>query len=686
MGENITQHSFTAGEISPNLYARSDVGKYTIGLAMLKNGFVEAQGGASNRAGLEMVTEVKDSSKAVRVIPFSFNTEQTYIIEVGHEYFRFITDGGLITIDTDISDNTTPVEISTPYQEEDLFNLKYTQNADVLSLCHRSYAPAELSRESFYEWDLQTIVFEPQINAPTGGSATWTGGSATKQYKYVVTAIAEDTYEESDPSAEITQSGKAESDWTTSDYMTINWSSATGATEYNVYKSVNGIFGFIGAAKETSFVDDNIEPDFDSTAPIPKNPFSGEGNYPACVNYYQQRRVYANTTNKPQDIFATRTGAYKNFNISRPLIASDAIFIALAERQVNEIKNIVAMRDGIIALTTGGEWKINGPDGVFSASPPPIASPQSYYGSSDLMPLVSGNMILFTQAGRSVIRDLGYTYVSDSYDGNELTIFANHLFRGKQIIEWAYAHEPFRIVWAVMSDGTLNALTYDPKQEVLGWHRHETDGYFESVSVIREGYEDVPYFVVRREINGEEKRFIERMKSRIVLNAEDGFFVDCGLSYSGAPVTEITGLEYLEGKEVIILADGGVVTGKTVENGTVTLDNEASKIVVGLPYEFEFKTLNFEGENTQGELKIINKVNVKIDNSREDFFVVGADGTETQVERSIENINDSGLIFNKDIEVVPVSDYQTNAYVHIKQKYPLPLTILSVTPNITLGG
>ena len=132
-----TQRSFTGGELSPALYARNDLAKYAIGLKTLKNGFVRAEGCVSNRAGLELVCEVKNSSSKVRLIPFSFNTEQTYIIELGDKYARFIKNGAQI-LNIDETDENTPVEITTEYEQNDLFNIKYAQNAARTPLKSRS--------------------------------------------------------------------------------------------------------------------------------------------------------------------------------------------------------------------------------------------------------------------------------------------------------------------------------------------------------------------------------------------------------------------------------------------------------------------------------------------------------------------------------------------------------------------
>ena len=674
-----TQKSFTGGELSPALYARNDLAKYQIGLKTLKNGFVRAEGCVSNRSGLEFVCEVKNSAEKVKIIPFSFNTEQTYIIEFGNKYARFIKDGGQI-----INENGSPAETTTPYSSEELQNIKYAQNADVLTLCHNNHAPYELSRLSHTNWELSEINFKPQILPPDNVKCTWSGGSEHKtRYYYVVTAVKKDTYEESNRSSVVSVVGEIESSWGVDEYITITYDAVEDAAEYNIYRSVNGVYGYVGTTSSTTFKDTKIEPDLTSTAPVSTNPFENNNN-PGCVNYFQQRKVYACLSKNPQQLIASQTSTNNNFNISRPLNASDSINITLSEREVNEIRHIIAMND-LILLTSGGEWKLNGSDGSFTASASLVASPQSFYGCSNVAPVVSGNMILFVQSGGSVVRDLGYTYVSDSYDGEELSIFANHLFEGKTVVDMAYSKEPYRILWCVMSDGTVNALTYNRKQEVAGWHRHETKGAFESVAVVREGNEDVVYFVVKRNINGIEKRFIERFSSRYVEKTQDGIFLDCALRYDGEPTKKIHGLEHLEGECINLLADSCVIENKIVQDGAVSFDYPVSHVVAGLPYEFELETLNLEGENTKGLLKSINSINVTVDKSREDFFAIGTNGEIVQNNRGLKSVNDPDFLYSGSIDVYAFSDFTDEASVHLKQSYPFPLTINSISMDVTMA-
>jgi len=687
MNSRVSQVSFSRGELTPALYSRTDIEQYSIGLKTLKNGFVRQEGCVSNRFGLEYVGEVKNSNKKTRLIPFVFNSEQTYMIEAGNLYFRFIQDGGYIVYPEGHAQAGQVVEIVTPYVEADLQYLKYAQSADILTIVHQNYAPKELARYDHHDWRLTDITFEPSITAPTNVSATWSGGTGSnmRNYIYLVTAVDEDTLEESARSSTVTVSGHREAYWTTSEYMTISWSAVTGASEYNVYRSVNGIYGYVGTSTSTSFTDDNIEPDLSETAPIQRNPFANSNN-PSCCAYYQQRKIYANTVNNPQTLYASQTATSNNFNSSRPLIASDAVDVPLADREVNEIRHLIPFKD-LIALTSNSEYKINGSDGIFQANPMPVAVIQSCYGASHVQPIVSGSMVLFVQSGGSVLRDLGYDYLSDSYDGDELSLFASHLFEGKEIIYIAYAKEPYRIVFVIFNDGSMATLTYNKKQKLCGWGRQETQGEFESVAVIREGQEDVAYFVIKRKINGVTKRYVERTKTRIINNARTGFLVDCGLSAHFATATkQISGLNHLIGMEVIALADGGVVTGLTVNNsGQITLPKAVNDLVVGLAYEFELETLGVEAENTHGLKKQINSISVKVLNSREDFFVVGNQGYESQLSRSIESINDSGYLYSGNQDATPLNTPSDTATIHLKQKYPLPLTIAAISAIVNVA-
>lgn len=117
--------SFAAGELSPAMYGRTDIAKYDIGAAKLKNFMVLRYGGVTNRPGTRFIAQTAGNKKAV-LLPFRYNVEQNFIIEITVGKIRFYTQGALVTKDGE------PYEITNNYSEDELETIKYTQSADVM--------------------------------------------------------------------------------------------------------------------------------------------------------------------------------------------------------------------------------------------------------------------------------------------------------------------------------------------------------------------------------------------------------------------------------------------------------------------------------------------------------------------------------------------------------------------------
>ncbi|MBQ3640506.1 hypothetical protein II906_01020, partial [bacterium] len=179
--------------------------------------------------------------------------------------------------------------------------------------------------------------------------------------------------------------------------------------------------------------------------------------------------------------------------------------------------------------------------------------------------------------------------------------------------------------------------------------------------------------------------FIERMASRYVTQTKDGIFLDCCLCYEGSPISNLSGLDHLENEKINVLADGDLQEGLIVHNGSVSLKSPASKIIAGIPYEFELETLNLEGDNTFGIDKIVNEIDIFVDKSREDFYIVGSGGELALNSRSINSINDANYLFSGNVKTSPFADYSDSATVHIKQPYPFPITVNAISMDISMA-
>lgn len=654
-------------------------------------------------------------------------------------------------------------EVATPYLEADLPLLKFTQSADVMTITHPSYEERDLSRVSETNWTLTTISFAPEVDPPTSVTVTpqGTGGSTT--YNYKVTAVAEETYEESLAASGSTATGNADLDNT--NYNRITWTAPAGAIlKYNIYKESNGVYGFIGScdADETlQFDDKNIGPDLTDSPPKGRDPFVGAGNYPSCVAYHQQRRVFGRSNNKKQTFWTTQIGNIANMNVSTPARADDAITASIASGKVNEIRHIVSL-GAMIILTSGGEYVVSGGEGNALTPTNLTVEPQGYRGANDVPPLIIGDTVLFVQRQGRIVRDMGYKFETDGYGGNDLSILSNHLFEGRTVSEWAYAQSPHSIVWTILDNGALLGLTYMREHEVWGWHRHDTDGVFESICSIPEGDEDAVYVIVKRVINGSTVRHIERFHSRYITDVRDAFFVDDGISLdnpiaiegatqanpvvitstghpfsNGAEIdifdvegmTELNGGRYtvanatantyelqgvdgaaygaytgggtareatltlgglwhLEGEEVVILSDGNVVRGKIVSQGQVTLDRKASRVHLGLAYEADLETLpvSFPQASVASRKKRVAAVNVSLLNTRGLWVGPSADKLTEMKQREFEAMGEPTRLFTGIKEIQSYKSWGHDGTVFLRQKDPLPITVLAITPEVEIGG
>lgn len=486
-----------------------------------------------------------------------------------------------------------------PYAGADLYDLDYEQSANTMYLAHIAHPPTKLTRQGHTSWAFATITFAPTLATPTGVSVTVThpntdaANAGASHYPtdalYGITAYDDDTGQESRPSAAVTANNDLN---LVKNYNTIAWSAVTDADRYRIYKAKGtGGFGYIGTTDQLSFRDDNIGPDYTSGPPQGETPFPTSADYPSTVAFFQQRLGWARTSNHPNAVYFSRSGEYENADISRPSQASDAMSFALLAGKVNAVNQMVAMSN-LLLLTSDAVFSANGgPDGFISPTNI-VTQRENGRGGSRLNPLVVDSVAFYQTAVGNAIRSLGYQFDIDGYSSNDITIFSPHFFRGFNIVSWAYTGEPLSIVWAVRDDGKLLAFTWQQEHQVWGWTLCETDGTVESVCAISEFGEDRLYLTVRRTINAVSRLFVERLGTAMWEVLDDACYMDAAISYTfSTPTAELRNLGHLEGKAVVALADGEVVTGLTVAGGIVTLPTPATHVRIGLPFTATIETL-----------------------------------------------------------------------------------------------
>jgi hypothetical protein len=661
--------NFTGGELSPRLDGRNDIAKYNSGCKTLENMIVYPHGSASRRSGTQFVAEVKDSTKKTRLISFEFSTVQTYILEFGDQYIRFYKDNGVIL------DGGLPYEISSPYLEVELFDIKFAQSADTMYICHPNHNPRKLTRTGHTNWTLTNDVI---INGPfmDHNIETTTLSPSHKNVGQTTTVTA-------------------------SAVTGINVNQGFLSTDVGRLLHIKDGHLKITSVTSTTVVVGTVIVDLNetgSTTDFALGSFSDTTGYPSCVTFFEQRLVFAGTTTQPQTLFFSRSADYENFDdqYHETVADDDAIVYTIASNQVNAIRFLTATRTLIIG-TAGGEFAANG-GGTGEAITPTniLINKQSNHGAANVDGIAVGNATLFLQRAKRKIRELAYNFDVDGYTAPDLTILAEHITESG-ITQMAYQEEPNSIVWCVRADGQLLGFTYQREQQVTAWHRHILGGSFGSGNAVCESVEVLPtddseyqvWVIVKRTINGATKRYVEYLHNLDFdeTDATSFNYLDSQLAYNGSATTTISGLDHLEGEEVSILANGATHPNKTVSSGAITLDRSSTKVKVGLPYVSLLQTMRIDAGSqngtSQSKTKRIYEITARLYESIGIEIGPDLDNMERIPFRSSANAMNSGVnIFTGDKDIEFRGNYETDGFIFVRQNQPLPLTVLSLYPRL----
>ena len=424
--------------------------------------------------------------------------------------------------------------------------------------------------------------------------------------------------------------------------------------------------------------------------------WSEEFGYPQTLCFFQDRLCFGGTKKQPYMVWMSRTGDYGNFSVEKAsgtVTDDSAVALAFVSRKQFKILHLIASTD-LIVLTAGNEWTVSGSDTVTPSKAVPKM--QTTRGCSTVEPLMIGGRIVFVQGRGSTVRDMAYSYETDSYGGNDLTLLAKHIIENVQIVDSAYKQEPDSTIYFVRSDGTMACLSYIMEQKVYAWSTIETQGKIEAVAAVQEGDEDIIYLVVQREINGVTVRNIEYLAKNPAKsnNPDDYIMLDNAIEYSTAEKssgkTEIDAAE-LAGEKVTVIGDGRMYSGLTVsQDGTVTLPAAVQHAFIGLPYRSIVELPNVEiktGDGTmQGRKKQISNCILRLSNSL--GGMVGPDiNTMDLMNFDEQNVVSNIKLFTGDkYMTLPIGGFNNEGRVIIVTDEPYPFNLLAVVREVSFGG
>lgn len=298
--------------------------------------------------------------------------------------------------------------------------------------------------------------------------------------------------------------------------------------------------------------------------------------YPSEGEFYSDRLWLANTPTDPQMVWGSQIGDYTNHGRSTPLIDSDSVSFAINSRQVNAVRDLVAL-DKMVVLAQGGEFLMSGgQDDVITPSTLNI-KPQSYRGSANVQAKVVGDTAIMVQEQGSRVYDIGYRFESDSYRPIDISVWAAHLMERYAItkIEWSQA--PWSNLWFRREDGIALACTYMPEQEVIGWTRSDTgrslddetigDDTIEDIVVLPGSNQSEVFFLVRRVVDGVEQRYIEQLAPEFVSDRRDWKYSDSCITYdcrnATATTMTVSGVTWDSDEDLVVTASSAMFVGSS---------------------------------------------------------------------------------------------------------------------------
>ena len=621
------------------------------------------------------------------------------------------------------------VQITTPYDKADLYEIQFAQTADVLFLVHKNYHAKKVTRSSNTDWSIADVVFVDGPYLPENVTTTTFDPSGTTGDISItasaVTGINDGQGFLSTDVGRLIRIGYQADEWAASTAFAVG---DVVRNSGNVYEAIqagtsagsggptnegdnivdgsvtwkyidDGGIAFgnatITAITSTTIVDVTVNRTFAShnaDTHWSLGAYSDTTGYPRAVAFFEQRLFFAGSKEQPQTIWGSKSGDFETFTPSA--LDDGSINVTIATDQVNAIRWLSP--GTVLAIgTAGGEFTLSSSNDQEAITPTNIrVVRQGTRGSYPTRPIRIDNRVLFIQYHRRKLREMVFEFATDSFVSPDLTILAENI-SGSGFVEMTYQQEPDSVVWATRDDGKLIGLTFQKDQEVVGWHEHTVGGTsaaVESVTAISgSGYDEV-WMIVKRTINSVTRRYVEVLQSKFDTargdTKTDAFFVDSGLTYSGTATATLSGLDHLEGQSVSILGNGSVYPNQTVSSGQITgLSPTVTSAVVGVGYDTEITTLRPEagGDDgtAQGRAKRVFETTFRfLDTLGAEFGPKGKTVDRILFRSGSDPMDSSPPLFTGDKTVQTHGSWEESSQVTVKQTQPLPFELTAVIKRI----
>lgn len=406
--------------------------------------------------------------------------------------------------------------------------------------------------------------------------------------------------------------------------------------------------------------------------------------YPRTVGFFQDRLIFAGTKTQPYVLWMSKTGDYNNFSVEKAsgtVTDDSAICLSFISRQQAEIKHICPASD-LFVLTDSNEWIVSGGSTVTPSKCTNKA--QTFRGCTEVEPISIGSRLIYVQKRSQTVRDMAYSFETDSYDGMDLTLLAKHLLRGKTIVDAAYMQDPDSRLYFVRSDGEIICLAYINDQKVYAWSHIITKGKYLSVCTVAAEETDEVYTAVER--NG--KTYIEKMETdKDSQDPKDYIMTDCSKVLTFDEPDDAASVDWITGT-VSVLADGKFFEDVEIKEGTVTLPTKVSYMIIGYPYRMtiELPNVEIQAQNgtMQGRYKNVRTVSLRMLHTLGGSIGNGVGRNDTI---KYEELSDQKIrLYTGDKEItIPNQGVEKNGRVIITSSDPYPFYLAALIRGVIVS-
>ena len=674
------QTNFTAGQLSPRLHGRVDINKYNNGLKLQKNAYSLPHGGVVRRGGFHYVAGVQTNSKKVRLVRFEFSVTQAYILEFGDLYVRFYKDNG------QIESGGSPVQVTTPFTEAQLFDLYFAQSADTLYIAHSSHAPRKLTRSSHTSWTLSTLTFSSAPSNFAGGAGDyprcvtffeerlyWAGTDNNPQTMW---ASKSGDFLNMDQGTGLDDES-VEFTLATDDVNVIRWMKAsdvllvgTVGGEFKLHGNGNPVTpSNVRVVQETKYGSSTVTPVTSGRAVL-----------------FNQRA----TKKIRQMIFDLNVEGYvaPDLTILAEDITGDGITHMAYQQEPDSI--IWAVRDDgtLIGLTYQRDqqvvaWHQHPIGGYFGEATITVTDAANIAaGSTITITLSDGTTEIMTATADDPPASPNEFSLGDGSNNgvaDNIAIGTGGVLGINALTNLTAPNPAANVVTVTDQAAGLNLLSITSSDSTRLTVTNQGQAVVESVAVIpsADGKSDELWASIKRTVDGNTVRYVEYLDPAI--------FVDSGLTYSGSAVSSLNGLDHLEGQCVQIVGDDAVFSRAIVSSGTVTTSAAVSTAYIGLHYPTELTTLQPEVPQRDGSsfgkkkswnriiLNLYQTLGISV-NDNQLVFRTGGDAMDSAPPK-----------FTGQFDITSLGWKEVDATITVKQEQPLGMTLISMSGELNVN-